>query len=247
MADIYNAQRHLSDRQRRDASRIRSSPGRFAPPFAITTRKLYVINGQDSKIHRQAAQPCEFPKAPNATPFAGSRPARRIRRRRPRRVAGATESGLEDDIDRHHSFWREHSGRRGSRSRCLRPRASAARRATSLSAITPIRAAPPTWACFPTGCRATRRSRTQPSARASATSGAPKFRTKPGLTARAMMEAAVAGKLKALYVVGANPAEDFCRHRAGPHGRPRSARRAGHVPDRNGAARRCGSPRRLHL
>ena len=32
---------------------------------------------------------------------------------------------------------------------------------------------------------------------------------KPGLTARAMMEAAVAGKLKALYVVGANPLKTF--------------------------------------
>ena len=32
---------------------------------------------------------------------------------------------------------------------------------------------------------------------------------KPGLTARAMMEAAVAGKLKALYVVGANPVKTF--------------------------------------
>jgi NADH-quinone oxidoreductase subunit G len=31
----------------------------------------------------------------------------------------------------------------------------------------------------------------------------------PGLTARAMMEAAVAGKLKALYVVGANPVKTF--------------------------------------
>ena len=31
----------------------------------------------------------------------------------------------------------------------------------------------------------------------------------PGLTARAMMEAAVAGKLKALYVVGANPLKTF--------------------------------------
>ena len=31
----------------------------------------------------------------------------------------------------------------------------------------------------------------------------------PGLTARAMMEAAVAGKLKALYVVGANPVHTF--------------------------------------
>jgi predicted molibdopterin-dependent oxidoreductase YjgC len=31
----------------------------------------------------------------------------------------------------------------------------------------------------------------------------------PGLTARAMMEAAVAGKLKALYVVGANPLKAF--------------------------------------
>src|SRR5271155_1123535 len=32
---------------------------------------------------------------------------------------------------------------------------------------------------------------------------------KPGLTARAMMEAAVSGKLKALYVVGANPLKTF--------------------------------------
>jgi NADH-quinone oxidoreductase subunit G len=32
---------------------------------------------------------------------------------------------------------------------------------------------------------------------------------KPGLTARAMMEAAAAGKLKALYVVGANPVKTF--------------------------------------
>ena len=32
---------------------------------------------------------------------------------------------------------------------------------------------------------------------------------KPGLTARAMMEAAVAGKLKMLYVVGANPLKSF--------------------------------------
>ena len=32
---------------------------------------------------------------------------------------------------------------------------------------------------------------------------------KPGLTARGMMEAAVAGKLKALYVVGANPVKTF--------------------------------------
>src|SRR6202451_3906768 len=31
----------------------------------------------------------------------------------------------------------------------------------------------------------------------------------PGLTARAMMEAAAAGKLKALYVVGANPVKTF--------------------------------------
>src|SRR4029077_4506215 len=31
----------------------------------------------------------------------------------------------------------------------------------------------------------------------------------PGLTARAMMEAAAAGKLKALYVVGANPVKSF--------------------------------------
>ncbi len=38
----------------------------------------------------------------------------------------------------------------------------------------------------------------------------------PGLTARAMMEAAVAGKLKALYVVGANPLKTFARRRAGP-------------------------------
>ena len=31
----------------------------------------------------------------------------------------------------------------------------------------------------------------------------------PGLTARAMMEAAVTGKLKAMYVVGANPVKTF--------------------------------------
>ena len=31
----------------------------------------------------------------------------------------------------------------------------------------------------------------------------------PGMTAREMMEAAVAGKLKALYVVGANPLKTF--------------------------------------
>ena len=35
----------------------------------------------------------------------------------------------------------------------------------------------------------------------------------PGLTARAMMEAAVAGKLKALYVVGANPLKTFASPR----------------------------------
>ena len=49
----------------------------------------------------------------------------------------------------------------------------------------------------------------QASARASEKSGAAKFQSKPGLTARAMMEAAVAGKLKALYVVGANPVKTF--------------------------------------
>ncbi len=71
-----------------------------------------------------------------------------------------------------------------------------------------IRVARRIWACCPTVCRATLRW--------------PTLRTRPlrknlgrrnfgnaGLTARAMMDAAVAGKLKALYVVGANPVKTF--------------------------------------
>ena len=67
----------------------------------------------------------------------------------------------------------------------------------------------------------------------------------PGLTARAMMEAAVAGKLKALYVVGANPVKTFGVSAARSPGRSRTARRARHVPDGNRAARGRGSARRL--
>ena len=69
----------------------------------------------------------------------------------------------------------------------------------------------------------------------------------PGLTARAMMDAAAGGKIKALYVVGANPVKTFNVKQ----------------PDRlaalellvvqdmflteTAAARRCGAPRRFHL
>ena len=85
-----------------------------------------------------------------------------------------------------------------------------------------------------------------PNALASANSGAARSPPAPGLTARAMMEAAVAGKLKALYVVGANPLKTFGVAQPDRLGRARTARRARHVPDRNGAARRRRTARRIH-
>ncbi len=79
-----------------------------------------------------------------------------------------------------------------------------ARRARSSSAwaITPIRAARQTWDFIPTCCRATPRCRARRSFHEDWLDEIP---ATPGLNLLQMVEAAKAGKLKALYVVGSNP------------------------------------------
>ena len=69
----------------------------------------------------------------------------------------------------------------------------------------------------------------------------------PGLTARAMMEAAVAGKAQSALRSRRESAEDVWRRAARPAGRPRAAGRARHVPDGNRAARGRGPARRIHI
>src|SRR5271154_5376113 len=72
-----------------------------------------------------------------------------------------------------------------------------------------IRAARPTSGCFPIACRVMRRCLTTRNAIVSANFGAAKISATPGMNAKQMMEAAASGKLKALYVVGANPVKTF--------------------------------------
>ena len=98
---------------------------------------------------------------------------------------------------------------------------------------------------LPDRCPATRRS---PMVRTRALRQAlgRRFPISPGLQRAQMMEAAAAGKLKALYVVGANPVKTFGVAQADAR-RPRFAGRARHVPHRNRAARRRGSARRVGL
>ena len=81
--------------------------------------------------------------------------------------------------------------------------------ATWRSAITRIRAERPTWGCCPTGSLVTRTPTIRRRAKRSNGSGAAFIPSKPGLTAPAMVEAAQNGKLKALYVMGANPLSHF--------------------------------------
>ena len=128
MADIYNAQANLPDRQRRhqpESARRLADSHRRAP----SQRKLYVINGQPSKIHRQAAMPCKVAEGARSErdSLAGLR-ARGIRLRRPHRDLVQLKAALEAATECGRSFRREHSRRGHSRSGFLRPRASAARR-----------------------------------------------------------------------------------------------------------------------
>ena len=77
--------------------------------------------------------------------------------------------------------------------------------ATWRSAITPIRAALRTWACCPTACPDTRTWTTRKARETLEQVWGGVIPSKAGMTAPEMVEAAQSGKLKALYVMGANP------------------------------------------
>ncbi len=210
--------------------------------------KLYVINGRPSKIHRQADR-CRggAPKAAKRTALRWLATEHGQFDRGDHGGSGSAESRARSVVGCGRAVRRGHSRRGDSRSgfacgALWRPDA-----ASWPWAIMRIRAARPTWEFCPIACPDTRICRMQAErARFGKLWGAEPPQT-PGLTARAMMEAAVAGKLKALYVVGANPVKTFAICRAGPPGGPRTAGRARHVPDGNRAARRCGAARRLHV
>ena len=75
-------------------------------------------------------------------------------------------------------------------------------RSSSAWATTPTRVARPTWGSIPTCCPVTRRWAARPS---STRTGSTRFPRTPGLNLLQMVDAAKAGNLKALYVVGSNP------------------------------------------
>jgi len=81
--------------------------------------------------------------------------------------------------------------------------------ATWRSATTPIRRALPTWACCQIVCRATPTWTNAGAREALEKLWGGVIPSKAGQTAPQMIDAAQAGKLKALYVVGANPFMHF--------------------------------------
>jgi NADH-quinone oxidoreductase subunit G len=74
-----------------------------------------------------------------------------------------------------------------------------------------------------------------------------KLPEKPGLDARGMLAAAAKGKLRALYVVGANPVKTFGVAATDRSGKLDLARRAGSLPHRNRETCRHRSAGRLRV
>ena len=196
-----------ADRQRRDAA---ESAGRLADSHRRSPPrpKLYVINGVPSKIHRKAAD-CR--RGAEGRRSAG-RPLARDRegriRREDHRVAGSAESGARSENDVVVLFGADIQGaairdlvslgaRFGGKTRFMALGDYANSRGAADMGVLPDRL--PGYA--PLADSAER-------ARFGKLWGG-EISAKPGLTARGMMEAAVAGKLKALYVVGANPVKTF--------------------------------------
>ena len=210
--------------------------------------KLYAINSRPSKIHRQAKVAVEVAAAGGERkPLRWLATEQGQLRREDHRSARSTQSGARSRKRCRRSLRRGYSGRRrfaisfrsaarfGGKTKFMALGDYSNSRGAADMGVLPDRL--PGYAPLSDSSERARFGKLWGGA----------IPSRPGLTARAMVEAAVAGKFKALYVVGANPAQDVRRRRSRPHRWPRTARRARHVPHGNGAARRRGFARRLHL
>jgi NADH-quinone oxidoreductase chain G len=171
--------------------------------------RLYVINGQESKIHRKAAQVVQLPKG-------GERAALRwLTHGEGQFDAPTTEalaqlkSALEAEKDVLILFGADIQGpairdlvsfaaRLGGQTRFMALGDYSNSRGAADMGVLPDRL--PGYAQV---------SDASERARFGKIWGGVELPTAPGLTARQMMEAAVSGKLKALYVIGANPVKTF--------------------------------------
>jgi NADH-quinone oxidoreductase subunit G len=171
--------------------------------------RLYVINGQESKIHRKAAQVVQLPKG-------GERAALRwLTHAEGQFDAPTTEAllrlkaPLEAEKDVLILFGADIQGaairdlvsfaaRLGGQTRFMALGDYSNSRGAADMGVLPDR--------LPGYAQASDASER---ARFGKIWGGAELPTAPGLTARQMMEAATAGKLKALYVVGANPVKTF--------------------------------------
>ena len=181
--------------------------GTCARNVRLNGARLYIANTAEIKLRRQAKaflQVAEYGYGALAAYLAGddasptqsaadSRGAGGLpRRRQGRRIAARPD--------------RQRAARRGAEAPDrLRVDACPAR-SSPCYPTTPTRAAPPTWACCPTCCPATRPigpiDTQDPASRIALEYGSP---TAPGLDLLEIFDAAAAGNLSALYVVGANP------------------------------------------
>ena len=119
MADIYNASAVLLSATT-SRSRIRWSPGRFAPAFATTGASSTPSIAARARFIARPRLRSKFPRrAGNARPFAGWQPNRAIRRE-DHGSPGTAESGARSRKRRRRSLRRGNSGRRNSRSRLVR-------------------------------------------------------------------------------------------------------------------------------
>ena len=172
--------------------------------------QLYVINGrpeQDSSPGARSPSKCR--RAASARRSAGSRPRRASSTRRPPKSLVQLKAALEAEKRCRRYLRRGNSGRGDSRSGFAE---RAIRRQDEIHGAGRLRefarrcrhgrsARPPARLCAAFGFRRARAIRQ--------TLGRRNFRRRPASRRAAMMEAAVAGKLKALYVVGANPVKTF--------------------------------------
>ena len=167
--------------------------------------KLYVANSSAIKLHRQAtafAQIAAGSEGSFVQFLAGNDKAADTRRLAERHARGAHQVARwaeERNGPGHHLRFG------AARRRCQdagRFRPGARTRSSSAWAITPTRAARPTWGSIPTCCRATRRFRARRSFHEEWLDEIP---ATPGMNLLQMVDAAKNGKLKALYVVGSNP------------------------------------------
>ncbi len=245
MADVYasNATLLIANDAR---SRIRSSPGRFAPRFAITNRASSL--SMDGRA-RSIAKPLISPKSRTAAERHAVRwlaTGQGDFDENTRNALSALKAGLEKESDVVIIFGADISGPAlrdlvsfGSKlpghTRFMALGDYANSRGAADMGILPDRL--PGYAPLADAAERARFSKLWGSEISSA----------PGMTAREMMEAAAAGKLKALYVVGANPLKTFERQAARSPRRTRTSSCSGYVPHRNRAARRRRAASRVHL